>query len=69
MDSGQVTGLEDEEIAETLLIIFFMASTLKKTNVSLNKVRIGHQGFSCMIKVVKIDVSSNKNFTNELMDI
>ena len=29
MDSGQVTGLSDEEIFETLLILFYMTTTLK----------------------------------------
>lgn len=28
LDSGQVTGLNEEEISETLMVIFFMASTL-----------------------------------------
>jgi hypothetical protein len=28
LDSGQVTGLKDHEVYETLAVIFFMASTL-----------------------------------------
>ena len=29
LDSGQVTGLDDEELTETLIAIFYMASTLQ----------------------------------------
>lgn len=29
LDSGQVTGLKDEEVLETLLLIFYMSTTLK----------------------------------------
>jgi GTPase len=29
LDSGQVTGLNDEELSETLMAIFYMASTLE----------------------------------------
>jgi elongation factor 1-alpha len=30
LDSGQVTGLTEEEIFETLLILFYMSTTLQK---------------------------------------
>jgi len=29
LDSGQVTGLNEEELSETLMAIFYMASTLE----------------------------------------
>jgi|688.fasta_scaffold1818041_1 GTPase len=52
LDSGQVTGLKDHETYETLAVIYYMASTLdSKSHVSISKVRVGTNGFSCMIMV------------------
>lgn len=70
LDSGQVTGLKDEEVLETLLLIFYMSTTLKpQAQLSIHKVRKSLSGYSCMIKVEKQEVSTNKNFTNVLQDI
>lgn len=57
LDSGQVTGLNDEELFETLIAIYYMASTLEpKAQVSIDKVRKGSsQGYSLQLKVVKKD--------------
>ena len=61
LDSGQVTGLKDEEVLETLLLIFYMSTTLKpQAKLSIHKVRKSFSGYSCMIKVEKKEVSSNK---------
>ena len=47
-----------------------MSTTFKpKAQVSVQKVRVGHQGYSVMLKVMKAQVSTNKNFTAELEDI
>ncbi len=68
LDSGQVTGLNDEELSETLIAIFFMASTLQpKAQVSMHKVRKGQEGNSCMLKVVKKDVCTEKDQKRFLM--
>lgn len=54
LDSGQVTGLTDIEMLETLLVLFYMTTTFKPQAVlSMHKVRQGHEGCSCMLKVVK----------------
>ena len=48
LDSGQVTGLNEDELLETLIAIYFMASTLEpKAYVSIDKVRVGTEGYSC----------------------
>lgn len=39
LDSGQVTGLTEEEIFETLLILFYMSTTLQKVQLQVHKVR------------------------------
>lgn len=70
LDSGQVTGLNEAEILETLLVLYYMSTTFKpKAQVSVQKVRVGHKGHSVMLKVMKAQVSTNKNFTAELEDI
>lgn len=70
LDSGQVTGLNDDEILETMLVLYYMSSTFSpKADLTVHKVRIGSQGYSVMLKVVRAQVSSNKNFTEELNDI
>ncbi len=57
LDSGQVTGLSDDEIFETILILFYMSTTLTpKAELSLEKVRIGYEGYSCSLKVRKVGV-------------
>jgi GTPase len=70
LDSGQVTGLEDEEIFQTLLILFYMSTTLKPRSIlSIEKVRLGDVGFSVMLRCTRSEVTSNKNFTGELMSM
>ena len=70
LDSGQVTGLNETEILETLLVLYYMSTTFKpKAQVTVQKVRVGHLGYSVMLKVMKQQVSTNKNFTAELEDI
>ena len=70
LDSGQVTGLNDDEILETMVVLFYMSTTLEpKAQLSIFKVRIGHEGYSVMLKVTRAKVTSDKNFTNELMTI
>ena len=55
LDSGQVTGLDDDEIFETLLILFYMSTTLSpKTEMNLEKVRIGQSGYSCSLVIKKV---------------
>lgn len=68
LDSGQVTGLTDSEMFETLLVLFYMVTTYEG-HISMHKVRQGNAGYSCMLKVVKEQVQTNKNFTNELASI
>ena len=54
LDSGQVTGLQDNEILETLIILFHMSTTLQYgATLSIEKVRVGVEGFSVMLKVVR----------------
>lgn len=61
LDSGQVTGLKDHEIYETLAVIFFMAKTLDvKSLVSMSKVRVGANGFSCQVMVVTTATTLNE---------
>ena len=68
LDSGQVTGLNEEELSETLIAIFFMASTLQpQAQVSMHKVRAGTEGFSCMLKVVKKNVCAENDQRRFLM--
>lgn len=68
LDSGQVTGLNEEELSETLMAIFYMASTLQPSAlISMHKVRVGSEGFSCMLQVVKKDVCTEKDQTRFLM--
>ncbi len=50
LDSGQVTGLKDEEIFETLLVLFYMSTTLTpQAELRIHKVRSGNEGYSCML--------------------
>lgn len=52
------------------MVLYYMSTTFKpKAQVSVQKVRVGHQGYSVMLKVMKAQVSTNKNFTAELEDI
>ena len=53
LDSGQVAGLTDEEIFETLLILFYMSTTLSKVSLVVHKVRQGKSGNSVMLKVTR----------------
>ena len=67
LDSGQVTGLSEQEILETMLVLFYMSTTLRpKAQISVHKVRVGSRGYSVMFKVLRAQVSTNKNFTEEL---
>jgi len=58
MDSGQVTGLSDEEIFETLLILFYMTTTLKQVKIEVHKVRKGLIGNSVMLRVTRKSVTN-----------
>lgn len=70
LDSGQVTGLKEEEILETLLVLYHISTTFSPcAQLSVHKVRKGHEGFSCMLKVVREHVCTAKNFTKELNKI
>jgi hypothetical protein len=68
LDSGQVTGLDVEEIFQTLILLFYIATTLTpQAELTIEKVRLGHEGFSLMLKVTKEIVTTDKNFTKELL--
>ena len=70
LDSGQVTGLKEEEILETLLVLYHISTTFSPcAQLTVHKVRKGHEGFSCMLKVVREHVCTAKNFTKELNKI
>ena len=51
-DSGQVVGLSDESITETLLVLFYMASHLK-AKISLVAVGLAPSGHCIEMKVTK----------------
>ncbi len=69
LDSGQVTGLSDEEILETLLVLFHMSTTFTpQATLSLHKVRVGLEGHSCMMKVVR-NQTGDINVVQELNSI
>lgn len=51
-DNGVVTGISDEEIFETLIVLFYMANSLGAT-LKMQKVRIGHYGTSFELQVIK----------------
>jgi len=47
-----VFGLSDEEILETLLVIFYMSAQLRpKVNMEMLKVRQGLKGLSVMLEL------------------
>lgn len=70
LDSGQVTGLKEEEILETLLVLYHISTTLAPpADLTIHRVRRGQEGFSCMLRVVREHVSTAKNFTKELNKI
>lgn len=65
LDSGQVTGLQDNEILETLIILFHMSTTLQYgATLSIEKVRVGVEGFSVMLKVVRTNPAGQSQKTN-----
>lgn len=51
-DSGQVIGLSDESICETLCVVFYMAQYLK-AKISLVSVGLAPSGHCLEIKVTK----------------
>jgi GTPase len=54
LDSGQVTGLSDQEILETMIIIYYMSTTLNpRPKLEIAKVRVGHEGFSVMMQLTQ----------------
>lgn len=53
-----MTGLNDEEIFETLLILFYMTTTLKQVKIEVHKVRKGQVGNSVMLRVTRKSVTS-----------
>lgn len=70
LDSGQVTGLSFEEVFETVLVLFYMSTTLRPKGVmSVSKVRKGSDGISVELRVTQAKVTTNKNFTKELEGI
>lgn len=64
LDSGQVTGLSDEEIFETLLILFYMTTTLKQVHLKVHKVRMGEVGKSVMLEVTRQSMMTNFDVFN-----
>lgn len=67
LDSGQVTGLSDEEVLETLLVLFYMSTALQ-ANLSVHKVRVGLKGHSCMLKLTR-QQKAETNVATELLSL
>jgi GTPase len=70
MDSGQVIGIPDEEIMESMMVLFYISTTFKPhAELSIEKVRYGHEGFSFKMRVKSEKVDSERNFVNDLFEI
>lgn len=70
LDSGQVTGLTSEEVFETVIVLFYMTTTLRpKGLLGVEKVRRGIDGISVELRVTQAKTQKHKNFTKELEDI
>lgn len=70
LDSGQVTGLTFEEIFETVIVLFYMTTTLRpKGKLTVETVRKGIDGISVELKVTQAKTQKHKNFTKELEGI
>jgi GTPase len=51
-DSGQVWGIEDEQILESLMTLWHISQSHKyRTKVEMVRVRRGLHGMSCMVKI------------------
>lgn len=64
-------GLSDEEILETLLVIFYMSAQLRpKVKMEMLKVRQGLKGLSVMIELTQLrqKVEINVKFDEETKD-
>ena len=51
-DNGQVVGIEQEEIFETMLVLFHIATQLEAT-LEVCLVRLGPEGYSVQLRVTK----------------
>jgi GTPase len=70
MDSGQVIGIPDEEIMESMMVLFHISTTFSPpAQLSIEKVRYGHEGFSFMMRVRSEKVDSERNYVNDLFEI
>jgi GTPase len=70
-DSGDVYGLSDEEILETLVVLFYMSTMLQpKVKMEMLKVRQGIKGLSVMLELTQCSqkVEINVNFDEETKD-
>ena len=52
MDDGEVPGISDEEILETLMVLFYIASELD-AHIAIGIVSIGQFDLSCLVSVTK----------------
>ena len=51
-DNGQVIGIEQEEIFETMLVLFHIATQLEAT-LEVCQVRLGKEGYSVQLRATK----------------
>jgi len=51
-DNGQLIGIEQEEIFETMLVLFHIATSLEAT-LEVCQVRLGQEGYSVQLRATK----------------
>ena len=64
-DDGQVIGIEQEEIFESMLVLFHIATELE-AKLEVQQVRLGTEGYNVQLRVTKYEPELNEAIEPEL---